>query len=422
MSEVTVAVRDVDGETFPIIGGSADEGVLAGIRRSDGNYEPHVLRALARFLTPDAVCLDIGANIGVVAVFLGRHCPDGVVHAFEPGQETGRYLAANIAANGLENVVVHPLGLYDQDGTLVLNYNEHHPGGAFISDTEATDGDQESIAVRTLDSWAAEVGLDRLDVVKMDVEGAELRVLAGAVDTLRRFRPKLILECNPVPLRRFQGATADALVSALEAAMGPLVRILQDGTFERLGERRHLHAALAEEGIVELVGGVDPDAIGAKVPPRRRRRRLAALPLPGFVRRRVSWLAEIPFNYVYDPSFRGSLGATRREAAAGSTFRVPVRLRNDSRFWWSSGFPHPVNLSYRWWSADGGTCLDRGDGQRTLLAKPVRPGGRFRAELEVRAPDEPGSYVLGVTMVQEAFSWFDDLDPRLRLGLPVDVR
>ena len=425
VGDITVSVRDIDGASFPIIGGSADEGVLASIQRSDGNYEPHLLRVLGRLLQPDAVCLDIGANIGVISVFMARHCIDGVVHAFEPGQETAGYLSTNVEANGLGNVRVHRVGLYDRDGTLVLNYNEHHPGGAFISDTEASDGAPESIQVQTLDTWAAHVGLERLDVIKMDVEGAELRVLAGGRETLRRFRPVIVLECNPVPLRRFQAATADDLVAALEAATGPVLRILPDGSFEKLS-RRSLHTALAEEGIVELVGGLDPGAVGAGEPTARRlrraRRRFAALPLPRRLRAWLPRLAEVPPTYVYEPSFTGRLRAEPQVVDAGREFEVAVELHNDSRFWWSSGFAQPVNLSYRWWSADGASCLDAGDGQRTFFDRPVRPGGRVRAQLRVRTPDAPGAYVLGVTLVQEAFAWFDDIDPRLRLDLPVEVR
>ena len=87
------------------------------------------------------------------------------------------------------------------------------------------EGTGETISVGVaLDEWLPTVGVDRVDVVKIDVEGAELRALRGAENLLRRHRPVLIVECNPLPLRRFQSATAADMIELLHEIYGPITR------------------------------------------------------------------------------------------------------------------------------------------------------------------------------------------------------
>ncbi|MCU1345790.1 MAG: methyltransferase [Acidimicrobiia bacterium] len=222
MSELqTVSVIDpTGGDPFTITGSTTDFGVVGAIARNGGYYEPHVLRALGRVLTPESVCLDIGANIGVLSVFLSRHCPQGAVHSFEPALDNLDNLARNLELNHTTNVSTHRIALYDSVGSAELNFTADHPGGSFISATDTRGGSPETVTISTLDAWVQENDLQRLDLIKLDVEGGELRVLRGGQATLARFKPKLIVECNPIPLRRFQQATEIDLLRLLQQFYG----------------------------------------------------------------------------------------------------------------------------------------------------------------------------------------------------------
>ena len=162
-----------------ITGSSDDYFVIGAIERS-GEYERHVMAFLANVVRPADVCLDVGANIGVMSLLLARLCPDGEVYAFEPGTTSCAYLRQNVRDNDLGNVRVENLGLYDVSDTLVLSVDAHHPGGAHLERAREERADGEGVRVARLDDWMATQSRDRVDVVKMDIEGAELRAIDGA--------------------------------------------------------------------------------------------------------------------------------------------------------------------------------------------------------------------------------------------------
>ena len=167
-----------------------------------GGYSGEQLVVLRRLLTPDAVFVDIGANQGEFTVCAAGCVPDGQVIAFEPVLAVCERLERNIAANQFNNVTVHSVGLSD------INQDDIPIFGA---DSEFSDGTQ-NIGLPTLFSIAgrgtllAHISLRRLDdllpsgqrvdVMKIDVEGAELAVMKGAAETIRREKPAIIFEAN----------------------------------------------------------------------------------------------------------------------------------------------------------------------------------------------------------------------------------
>jgi FkbM family methyltransferase len=166
----------------------------------DGRYYEHnlehwLLLIAARLDGP--VVYDIGANCGYYSVLLSRTARQ--VFAFEPSARTRAALAGNVGANDLFNVVVVPLGLSSRDSQATLNtytssgnnsmVERTIPAGHSLRRTGAED-----IEVRTLDSWVAETGAPLPDLVKIDVEGAELWVLEGGAEVLRRSQPVIFVE------------------------------------------------------------------------------------------------------------------------------------------------------------------------------------------------------------------------------------
>jgi FkbM family methyltransferase len=155
----------------------------------DGLYEQQFLEYIASILPPNAVVIDIGANIGNHALFLARK--SSVVHAFEPNPTALRRLRRHIEINGVQNVVVHPVGLGEHDGTATYCEPAGNLGaGSFVRG----EGVKKELSIRNADEAVADLGLTRVDFVKVDVEGMEESVFRGLQQTIHRFRPLIDFE------------------------------------------------------------------------------------------------------------------------------------------------------------------------------------------------------------------------------------
>jgi FkbM family methyltransferase len=195
-----------------------------------GPGEIEVGYACARLCAPDAVVVDVGGNIGTTALTFAASVPQGVVHTFEPSREMLASLRRNIALSGAHNVVVHPMGLSDARARGHLQVaTAGNPGSAFFvaGDGTAPDADTDAAEVRSLDEELRDV--DRIDFVKIDVEGLELQVLRGARTLLQRHRPAVLFEVNERALAR-AGASGAEVVRFL-GELGYRFTWLDRGTF-----------------------------------------------------------------------------------------------------------------------------------------------------------------------------------------------
>jgi FkbM family methyltransferase len=130
-----------------------------------------------RQLQPGDVVVDAGAYPGDYALFAAKKVgPDGRVLAFEPGAKNRAVLERNILKAGLSNVTVVPKGLWNCEKTLFLNENG-------LATAVQSDSGLE-IEVVTLDAALQELGISKIQVLKMDIEGAEIEALEGAKQTL----------------------------------------------------------------------------------------------------------------------------------------------------------------------------------------------------------------------------------------------
>ena len=156
-----------------------------------GTAEPAVQQALARELAPGMVAYDLGANIGFFTIIAARLVgPQGRVLAFEPLPDNVRWLRHNIALNAFGHVEVIEAAVGAQERTARLE-----GGGAGVWATLSDDGEHRVRMVR-LDDGIADGSLPVPDVVKMDVEGAELQALEGMRETLADHRPTVIVEVH----------------------------------------------------------------------------------------------------------------------------------------------------------------------------------------------------------------------------------
>lgn len=176
---------------------------IGGVLCTGVPYELELLERTAAFLSPGAVVVDVGANIGNHAVFWALAAGAKVI-ALEPNPEAFEYLKANISVNGLErSIEAHQLAA------------GAHAGSAGVLDRAAGNLGQTSlrygsgpIDVTTLDQL---LGSTRVGLVKVDVEGAESAVLAGAPEVLQRDRPAVVCEAADQDCV----ATVDSLLAPL---------------------------------------------------------------------------------------------------------------------------------------------------------------------------------------------------------------
>lgn len=151
---------------------------------------------LDKFLVPGGVFLDIGGNTGIYtlkAAQFFRQQGGGTVVTYEPLPEMLAILQHNLQANGFDNVRLRSFCLGETPGTadFLINFNRPASSSLVCRDPAAT---QISTIVFRLDDVLPLERVQRVDYVKMDVEGAEAQVLAGARATLEKFRPIVQME------------------------------------------------------------------------------------------------------------------------------------------------------------------------------------------------------------------------------------
>ncbi|MEE8172071.1 MAG: FkbM family methyltransferase [Alphaproteobacteria bacterium] len=169
-----------------------------------GAFERATQRQYGRLLKPGDVAFDIGANIGAHTLPISRLVgAAGCVHAFEPTAFAFAKLKANIARNAdlAERIKACQILLSDGGGdappaALAASWPlGGRPGGHPVHGGH--DKTTAGAAAETLDSYVAREGIERIDFIKLDVDGKECHVLRGGQDTLRRFHPPIILELAP---------------------------------------------------------------------------------------------------------------------------------------------------------------------------------------------------------------------------------
>jgi FkbM family methyltransferase len=157
-------------------------------------YENNVHQLALKILMdkPDGLVLDIGANLGTFCVPLARKIPQLKFHAFEPQRIVSYQLCANIIINSLENVYTYELALSNEHASVDLampDYTAETNIGAFSIDKEVRENEYECKTVNTTDRIDVApldfLTLDNIRLIKVDVEGHELEVLKGGIETIK---------------------------------------------------------------------------------------------------------------------------------------------------------------------------------------------------------------------------------------------
>lgn len=157
-------------------------------------YDAYTRAILARILKPGSVCIDIGCHKGEILDLMLRHAPDGRMFGFEPIPALYNTLAEKYAE--FKNVTVSPVAVYDQPGRTTFQHVLNAPAYSGIKkrkySKKEVDIEQISVETARLDDL---ISSDlKVDLIKIDVEGAEFKVMKGATQTLRSSQPFVIFE------------------------------------------------------------------------------------------------------------------------------------------------------------------------------------------------------------------------------------
>lgn len=162
-------------------------------------YEKVDSEMILRLVKDCKSIFDIGGNFGWYSLLWAKNCPDAQLYTFEPVPRTFGYLEKNIALNGLKNIHLFNFGFSDAEQKLDFFYYPEGSGNASIANLSETEGVQSvTCTVKRLDDFVRE-HKSHLDFIKCDVEGAELLVFKGGIESIRRDKPIIFAEL----LRKF---------------------------------------------------------------------------------------------------------------------------------------------------------------------------------------------------------------------------
>lgn len=170
-----------------------------------GTYEPAMTRTIKRYLPPGGTFVDVGANEGYFGVIAAKAVgPAGRVLLVEPQTRLRPVLAENVRLNGVANFVVEEAAVTDTAGTETLHLApDLNTGASGLTRVTRYRVPTQTVRTTTLTELFTKHGIDRADLVKIDIEGYEHEAVFGSADLFRARRVRaLALEVHPPILRR----------------------------------------------------------------------------------------------------------------------------------------------------------------------------------------------------------------------------
>jgi FkbM family methyltransferase len=170
--------------SFDISGLSEGDPYFASVT---DDFEPEFETLCNELIHDDYICVDIGANLGLKSLLLSQHVPNGRVIAVEAAPTVAKLLEQNIENSSAKNIIVVKSAIGDSDGKTRFAENSAY---GYISP------DGVEVPVQTLSSLVAALNLERLDFVKIDVEGYEFPILRTSIELLNQHRSLVLFEFN----------------------------------------------------------------------------------------------------------------------------------------------------------------------------------------------------------------------------------
>ena len=166
-----------------------------------GVHEGLITKFLHGMVRPGFTCFDVGANLGYYTLFFSNLVgPHGEVHGFEPCPEEFSRLQKNLSLNNLPVARLHQIALSDSTGKIGITGKKR---GGLTRIGSSVDEVVHEVQCSTLDEFMKSHRITRLDILKVDIDGAEVKFLRGGLATISQHMPIIIIELNPKALNVF---------------------------------------------------------------------------------------------------------------------------------------------------------------------------------------------------------------------------
>jgi len=224
--DVRGQLEEIDFQGFKLYPWRGDDLIGAHVQAL-GEYEPHVLPLFVEHVPVGGTVLDIGANIGIFTLSAARKVGEnGRVFAIEPIARNVQSICAGAIGNGLRNISVLPVAASGESTVVPMLRNAHSSNG--IVDTHIPNIKADAfVPAHRLDFLLQ--GLDRLDVIKMDIEGHEPIAWPGIEKLVSTHRPTIFSEFSPVAIRNHARVAPEGYLQGLFAYTSTIEAIHFDG-------------------------------------------------------------------------------------------------------------------------------------------------------------------------------------------------
>jgi len=159
-------------------------------------WELDVIQKFVDQIEEDSVILDVGANTGTFSL-VSKFYPNTKWHLFEPDPFNVSLLKENIEVNDIENVTVYEEALSDTVGECILNICPNHRGlntiGKEVKRFSQDETEEYLVKTNTIDNLFIDT---KIDLIKIDTEGSEYDIIKGGIETIRKYKPKILMEYN----------------------------------------------------------------------------------------------------------------------------------------------------------------------------------------------------------------------------------
>jgi FkbM family methyltransferase len=164
------------------------------------SFEPDTIKAFKKIIRPGIQFIDIGANIGFFSLLVAKHAgKNGKVVAFEPTRYGFDKTSKNLALNSFHNITLEKIALSDKNDEAEMFFNASWP---IDNQFEPKEKIPEKLRFETLDWYVKRMNIPNIDLIKIDVDGFEFKILKGARETLAKMSPLIILEICGYTLKR----------------------------------------------------------------------------------------------------------------------------------------------------------------------------------------------------------------------------
>ena len=175
-----------------------------------GLWEPETTHLISKKMKPGMNVLDVGADIGYYTILFAKLVgAKGKVYAFEPIPKAKQYLDKNVELNELKNISTFGFALFDDAGMVCLedpfNKSKINPQKKRLSKNDI------QVEMKVFDGLRSKESIDRVHFMKLDVEGAEMNILRGMRETIKKDRPEILVELHPRQLKDFGFLPSDIL-------------------------------------------------------------------------------------------------------------------------------------------------------------------------------------------------------------------